>query len=63
MKVRPIVETCRIRKLMKLGCYGCEYKGSDCKQFKELLGVRCPGEASRLGPELTKEIKNHGCKR
>ena len=48
---------------MKLGCYGCEYKGSDCKQFKELLGVRCPGEATKLGPQLTKEIKNHGCKR
>lgn len=51
MKVRPIVETCRIRKGLKLGCYGCQYKGSDCKYFKELLKVRCPAEASSRTPE------------
>lgn len=39
---------------MKLGCYGCEYRGSDCKQFKELLKVRCPGEASKLGTVVNK---------
>lgn len=64
MNVRPIIEVCRMRRLLQLPCTGCEYRGSDCDNFSKLLGVRIPGEASKLGPasEVNKEIKN-GCKR
>lgn len=48
MRVRPITETCRIRKQLNLTCYGCQYRGDTCKNFSELLGVRVPAEASAL---------------
>lgn len=55
MKVRPITETCRIRKQLKLTCFGCQYRGETCEQFKELLGVRVPAEASVLKVQGGKE--------
>lgn len=50
---------------MDLDCYGCEYKGSACKDFCKLINVRIPAEASKVGPVTveTKEIKENDCKR
>ena len=48
MNVRPISETCRIRKNLNLTCYGCPYKGETCENFKTLLGVRKPADVATL---------------
>lgn len=48
MRVRPIIETCRIRKQLNLTCFGCQYRGETCKKFSELLGVARPGDKSAL---------------
>lgn len=52
MNVRPIAETCRIRKNLNLTCYGCPYKGETCENFKLLLGVRKPADVATL-PKYT----------
>jgi hypothetical protein len=58
MKVRPITETCRIRKELNLTCYGCQYRGEACEAMKTLLGVRVPAEASVLKVQGGKENVN-----
>lgn len=61
MNVRPISETCRIRKNLNLSCYGCPYKGETCENFKTLLEVRKPADVATL-PEYTGG-KTNDCKR
>lgn len=61
MNVRPISETCRIRKNLNLTCYGCPYKGETCENFKTLLGVRKPADVATL-PKYTGGQQND-CKR
>jgi hypothetical protein len=48
MKVKPIIEICRIRKNLNLTCFGCQYRGEACEAMKTLLRTARPGDASAL---------------
>lgn len=61
MNVRPITETCRIRKNLNLFCDGCPYKGETCDNFKTLLEVREPADVAVL-PKYNGG-KQNDCKR
>lgn len=52
MNLKKIIETCKVRTTLELGCKNCMYNGKTCKHTCDILKVDKPIEYNTINQEL-----------